>query len=290
MLFNPHHLNERVVRGIGKEERRMKEEMKFQWDAKDYAKHSAAQQSWARELITKLNLSGHESVLDIGCGDGKVTAEIAGYVPDGSVVGIDSSKEMVSLARESFPEETHPNLSFQVIDAKKLPFREKFNVVFSNATLHWIKDHKPVIAGIQESLRPGGRILLQMGGKGNAASILAALEEIMSEDNWKQYFSDFTFSYGFYSPEEYTVWVNEVGLHPVRIELIQKIMSYDHRDGLTGWVRTTWLPYLERIPEEKREEFITRLIDKYIERHPLDHEGKVHVDMVRLEVEAIKNP
>jgi trans-aconitate 2-methyltransferase len=267
----------------------MKEENKFTWNAKDYAKHSSTQQAWARELIAKLNLCGHESVLDIGCGDGKVTAEIAGYVPDGSVVGVDNSKEMIELASANFTKDKYPNLSFQVTDAGKLSFQEKFDVVFSNAALHWIKDHRPVIAGIQKALKPGGRILLQMGGKGNAESILSILEEMMSESEWSKYFSGFAFSYGFYEPEEYMAWISEAGLNPIRIELIPKIMPYDKRDGLAGWFRTTWLPYLEQVPEERREEFITRLIDKYIEKHPLDHEGKIHVNMVRLEVEAIKN-
>lgn len=267
----------------------MKEESKFIWDAKDYAKHSSTQQMWAKELIAKLNLRGNEAILDIGCGDGKVTAEITEHVPNGSVVGIDSSKEMIELASEHFAKDRYPNLSFQVVDAGQLAFQEQFDVIFSNATLHWIKDHKPVIAGIQKSLKPKGRILLQMGGKGNAASILAALDDIMSENEWKQYFSGFSFSYGFYSPEEYTIWISETGLTPVRIELIPKVMSYGKRDGLTGWVRTTWLPYLERVPETRREEFIKLLIDKYIEKHPLDNEGKIHVNMMRLEVEAIKN-
>ena len=266
----------------------MKDDNKFTWNAKDYAKHSSTQQMWARELISKLKLNGHESVLDIGCGDGKITAEIAGYVPDGSVVGVDSSKEMIELASEHFTKDKYPNLSFQVTDARQLAFQEKFDVIFSNAALHWIKDHRPVIAGIQKGLKPGGRILFQMGGKGNAEAILSIFEEMMSENEWNRYFSDFSFSYGFYDPEEYTVWISDAGLHPLRVELIPKIMSYDKRDGLTGWVRTTWLPYLERVPEERREKFITRLIDKYIEKYPQDHAGKIHVNMMRLEVEAIK--
>jgi trans-aconitate methyltransferase len=267
----------------------MNEENIYTWNAKDYAKHSLTQQKWAKELLSKLKLNGHESVLDVGCGDGKVTAEIAGCVPDGTVVGVDSSKEMIELARDNFAKDKYPNLSFQVADARHLDFSERFDVVFSNAALHWIKDHRPVIAGIQKSLKPEGRILLQMGGKGNAESILSILEEMMSESEWRQYFSDFTFSYGFYEPQEYTTWISEAGLHPVRIELIPKVMSYDKRDGLTGWVRTTWLPYLEQVPDEKREEFITRLIDKYIEKYLPDNEGKIHVNMMRLEVEAIKN-
>jgi trans-aconitate 2-methyltransferase len=267
----------------------MNEEKKYVWDAKDYAKHSSAQQTWARELISKLKLNGHESVLDIGCGDGKITAEIAGYVPYGTVIGVDSSKEMIDLSSANFTQDKYPNLSFQVADARLLAFQEQFDVVFSNAALHWIKDHKPVIAGIQKGLKAGGRILLQMGGKGNAASILSILEEMMSEKEWSRCFSGFTFSYGFYEPEEYTAWISDAVLNPVRIELIPKIMSYDTRDGLSGWIRTTWLPYLDRVPGKRREEFIARLIDKYIDKYPPDNEGKIHVDMMRLEAEAVKN-
>jgi len=267
----------------------MKEEKKFLWNAKDYAKHSSAQQEWARELIAKLNLKGDEHVLDIGCGDGKITAEIAGYVPGGGVVGIDSSEEMIELARERFVNDNNPHLSFQVCDAGDLPFRGQFDVIFSNATLHWIRDHKPVLAGIERSLKPGGRILLQMGGKGNAAAILSVVEELMVGDEWREYFTNFQFSYGFYGPEEYTKWINEAGLLPVRVELIPKVMSYDHRDGLAGWVRTTWLPYIERVPDEKKEEFITTLVDRYIMRNRSDNEDNIHVHMMRLEVEAVKN-
>jgi trans-aconitate methyltransferase len=267
----------------------MEENRKFLWNAKDYAKHSSAQQEWARELIAKLKLKGHERVLDIGCGDGKITAEIAGYVPDGGVVGIDSSEEMIRLARESFVNVRNPNLSFQVCDAGKLPFLDQFDVVFSNATLHWIRDHRPVIAGIQESLKPGGRILLQMGGKGNAAAILLVVEELMEGDEWKEYFTDFQFSFGFYGPQEYTTWISEAGLKPIRIELIPKVMSYDHRDGLAGWVRTTWLPYIARVPDERKDKFIATIVDRYIIKNQLDSENKICVQMMRLEVEAVKN-
>src|SRR5512133_3316891 len=134
------------------------------WNPSDYAQHSSAQQIWARELIAKLHLAGHERVLDIGCGDGKVTAEIASAVPRGSVVGIDNSTDMIGYAKAAYEA---GNLRFQVADAAALPFQAEFDVIFSNACLHWIYDHKPVLAGIRRSLAPGGRVLLQMGGKGN---------------------------------------------------------------------------------------------------------------------------
>ena len=109
---------------------------------------------------------------------------------------------------------------------------------------------------------------------------------MMREPEWAGYFEGFTFQYGFYGPEEYTRWLAEAGLKPVRVELIPKDMAHSGKDSLAGWVRTTWLPYTERIPEENRETFIREALDRYIDRHPLDTEGRTHVSMVRLEVEA----
>src|SRR5262249_40878831 len=115
-----------------------------QWNAQDYSKNSSEQQKWARELIEKLAIRGDESVLDIGCGDGKVTAEIASRAGRGRVVGIDRSQQMIDFAGAAFPSGAHANLSFQRMDASELSFDREFNVVFSNAALHWIVDHRPV--------------------------------------------------------------------------------------------------------------------------------------------------
>lgn len=257
------------------------------WNAEDYAGHSTAQQIWARELIAKLNLIGDENVLDIGCGDGKVTAEIAAQVPEGSVLGIDNSAAMIDLACRQFPSKANKNLSFRVEDARDLPFTDQFDVVFSNAVLHWIIDHKSVLTGISLALKTGGRFLLQMGGKGNAAELVVVLEQMMRENRWQSYFKDFKFPYGFYGPEEYQKWMKIVDLQPVRSELIPKDMAHDP-EGLAGWIRTTWLPYTQRVPEEKREVLIQELMERYINKHPADQDGKVHVGMVRLEVEGKK--
>lgn len=267
----------------------MNEKKQYRWDAKEYAKHSSVQQVWARELIAKLQLRGNESLLDIGCGDGKITAEIASLLPEGDVIGVDNSPDMVALARKHFPQSRHPNLSFELVDASHLRFEKQFDIVFSNASLHWIKDHKPVLSGIQKSLKADGRVFLQMGGKGNAEGILSVLDTITIEKTWKRYFSDFEFPYGFYEPAMYTQWLKEAHLVPLRVELLPKNMSYRDKDGLAGWVRTTWLPYTDCVPVHRREEFISRIVATYVEKSPLDNGGYVHVDMVRLEVEAKNN-
>src|SRR6188474_563268 len=108
------------------------------WDAEDYAKNSSQQAKWARELMDRLALRGEEWVLDVGAGDGKVTAELAGRVPGGRVGGIDQSAEMVQFARERFA--AAGNLQFRQMGAEKIEMTERFDVVFSNATLHWVRD------------------------------------------------------------------------------------------------------------------------------------------------------
>jgi trans-aconitate methyltransferase len=238
--------------------------------------------------MQKLDLKGSERVLDIGCGDGKVTAELASHLPAGFVLGVDNSKEMIRLARERYAgRDSH--LQFKVADARRLPFENEFDLVFSNAALHWVIDHSPVLEGIQRALRRPGRALLQMGGHGNAAGILSVLEELMSVQRWAAYFRNFRFPYGFYTPQQYTRWLQGANLDARRVELIPKRMLHQGAEGLAAWIRSTWLPFTQRVPEPQREAFIEELVARYIQDHPPDDRDRIEVAMVRLEVEAAKS-
>ena len=258
------------------------------WNAEDYERNSQAQQRWARELLAQLALQGSEDILDLGCGDGKVTAEIARLVAGGSVVGVDSYTQMIALAKGKYPIATHPNLSFQEMDASDLSFTNRFDVVFSNAVLHWVKDHKPVLEGLFKSLRVGGQIVLRMGGKGDAQGIIAVMDDLKQSKRWSRYFADFSFPYTFLGTEEYQSLLNEVGLTAKRVELIPKDMTHAGESGLAGWIRTTWLPYTSRIPHGMRDEFIQEVCANYLARVRPGADGLVHVAMVMIEVEAEK--
>lgn len=261
---------------------------KYQWNADEYAFHSAPQQKWAKELIGKLQLIGNEWLLDIGSGDGKITAEIASHLKNGKVVGLDNSKEMISLATKKFPATEYSNLSFQKQDAKALSFCQEFDIVFSSAVLHWVLDHRPVLKGIYQALKPAGRVVVQMGGKGNASRVVDVINEIMKDNKWKDYFVNFSFPYGFYSPTDYEPWLKEAGFNIISLELKPKTMVHETTEKFKGWLRSTWLPYLERIPEKLREEFIDVVTSKYLERNPPDNEGKINTGMQRLEFVATK--
>jgi len=258
------------------------------WDAHDYAQHSSAQLKWARELITKLHLRGDESLLDIGCGNGRVTAEIASLLPDGYVTGIDSSPDMIKLAENTFPHHIFTQLYFTRMDAREINFINRFDIVFSNATLHWVKDHNPVLSGIYRALKNKGRFLLQMGGKGNAADMVKTVESVMAKKNWRKYFTGYKFPYRFYDTDEYAKLIKETGLTANRIQLIPMDMVHGSKDELAGWFRTTWHPYSEKIPVHCRDEFINEVITTYLQKYPPEKDGQTHVNMVRLEVEGCK--
>ena len=264
----------------------MEKRSTYRWNPEDYSLHSKEQERWARELMAKLGLKGDERVLDLGCGDGKVTAEIARFLSDGSVLGIDSSPEMIEFAKSSFMDASK-NLAFLCVDVREMGFTREFDLVFSNAALHWVKDHGPVLVRIKKALRPGGRVVLQMAGEGNAATVVQTVSEVIGREPWSPFFEGFTFPYGFYGPDQYRAMVEEAGLVVKRLELIPKQMAHKGREGLSGWVRTTWLPYIERVPMEQRDRFIEDIVSAYGSSYP-PREGVFCLDMMRLELEAFR--
>jgi trans-aconitate 2-methyltransferase len=255
------------------------------WNPEDYAKNSDAQLQWARELRSNLNLLGNEAVLDVGCGDGKITADFAAALPQGRVMGTDSSVEMIDYAARTYLAD---NLAFNVVDARKLAFEEEFDLVFSNATLHWVDDHRSVLQGISRALKPGGRLVISCGGRGNAVDVLAVLAEVTALPAWREYFGDFRNPYFFYGDDEYAQWLPVAGLQADSLKLVPKDMTHLGADGLAGWIRTTWMPFTHCVPAEDRDLFIDNFLSRYLELVPMDDRGQTHVSMVRLEVSAHK--
>jgi trans-aconitate 2-methyltransferase len=260
----------------------------YTWNAKDYAVNSQNQLQWAKELIPKLKLQGNESLLDICCGDGKITSDLARCLPNGKAVGIDSSAQMIQLAQAAFPNIKNPNLRFRLMDARRLKFHTEFDIAFSNAALHWILDQKAVLTSVYRSLKQGGRILFQMAGKGNAQAVLEIFNELQLRPQWQRYFGGFKFPYAFLNSIEYRQLLAQSGLEAIRVEVLPRDMKFSNAEGMTGWVRTTWLPFTERVPAEQRDGFVKEIVNRYVAAHPADVDGTIHLAMVRLEVEAKK--
>jgi len=258
------------------------------WDPRDYAANSAAQLAWARELIAMLHLRADEHVLDVGCGDGKITADLARALPRGSAAGIDFSPQMIRFARKRFPRNKNPNLDFHVMDARRIRFAQQFDVLFSNAALHWVEDHLAFLRGAAAALKSGGRLIVSCGGKGNAHDVFLAARPVLRLKRWREFFRRMPRAYFFYAPEAYEKWLPRLGFKALAVRLTPKDAAYNGRAGFAAWFRTTWMPYTQRVPEALREKFIATVTERYVVNHPADDSGKVHVRMVRLEIDAVK--
>lgn len=258
----------------------------YSWDPKLYSSNSLAQKNWGFELLAKLHFKGNERFLDVGCGDGKLSAEIARNLPEGSVLGIDLSEEMITFARNHYPQEKFPNLAFMQINASELTFDSEFDVVFSNAVLHWIKAPETALKSFWKSLKPDGVFLAQFGGRGNAAEVFKIVDFMLEDEKWSSYFRDFVFPYGFYGPEEYGKWLKDAGFSIQRLELISKDMALEGEKGLFASIASTWHPYTQQVPQELKEDFIKELVALFVKSYPPDNKGYVHVQMKRLEIEA----
>jgi trans-aconitate methyltransferase len=253
------------------------------WNAEDYAANSSAQYEWGRELLERIPLQGHEHILDLGCGDGKLTALLAARVPRGTVTGIDSSTDMLALAQRHW---AGGNLSFRPMDMQVLGFEAAFDVVYSNSAVHWAADHPAILAGVHRALRPGGRLLMQAPGAGNCAGFVAAADSVRREERWREYFRDFRFPWCFVTADEYRQWLPAAGLVVDYLKPMNLDMCHADRAALAGWFRSTWMPYLDRVPAPQRDAFAEAVVEAYLARWPQDRDGSTHVAMVRLEVAA----
>jgi len=158
-----------------------------EFDGQRYRQTSAHQKEWGSRLISELALRGDESILDIGCGDGILTAQLADRVHRGNVTGIDASVGMIETARTN----QRPNLSFVRLDINATEYSAAFDLVFSNATLHWIKDHTKLLRLLHCSLKDGGALRVNFAADGNCQTWFRVARELIASDEFSGEFAGF---------------------------------------------------------------------------------------------------
>lgn len=258
------------------------------WDPADYAAHSAIQEAWGRDLLARLPLRGEERILDVGCGDGRLTAELARRVPRGFVLGVDAAPEMIAWARAHHPPEALPQLHFEHRDACDLNGLGLFDHVISNATLHWVTDHSAFLRAAAACLRPGGGLWVFANARGNAQVVFEALCQVMRRRPWRAWFRPVPRPWVFHEPARYETWLREAGFEGIRVAEVPRLERFPGAAELAAWLRTTWLPYTQRVPEPVRAPFIEAVVEEYLRRCPVGPDGSVSVAMRRLELEAVR--
>src|SRR4051812_705989 len=156
-----------------------------EWDAEVYDRVSDPQFEWSQEVIERLAAQPDETILDAGCGSGRVTEELVKR--SGRVIAVDASEGMIEKARERLG----PDADIRVVDLAELDLGEQVDAIFSNAVFHWIPDHDRLFARLHAALEPGGRLVAQCGGKGNVASLVRVIVEVAADERFEPHFRDF---------------------------------------------------------------------------------------------------
>jgi trans-aconitate 2-methyltransferase len=243
-----------------------------EWDAQVYDRVSDIQVEWSHEVIDRLALAGDETLLDAGCGSGRVTEDLVARLPRGRVIAVDGSEAMVERARERLG----PDADVRVADLAELDLGEQVDAIFSNAVFHWIPDHERLFAHLHAALGSGGRLVAQCGGKGNVASLARVLIDVVAQDRFAPHFGDFEGIWNFASAEETEDRLRAAGFEDVNCWLQEKLVQPEEP---LPFLRTVTLgPHLGRLPEELRDPFAQEVADAMGE--PLE------LDYVRLNIEA----
>ena len=217
-----------------------------------------------------------ERILDLGCGPGQLTAKIAERGAE--VVGLDASAEMIGQARQNYPQ-----LQFVLQDAAAMRFESQFDAVFSNAALHWMLDATAVAKAIARVLRPGGRFVAELGGKGNIAQIERALETVLP----RYYEGALPERRTFYpSVGEYTSLLENAGFEIRTALLFDRPTRLEGPEGMANWIRQFKWFYFEPLPREAQKKAIDDVIQ--ILRPALHREGQWYADYRRLRIASVK--
>jgi trans-aconitate 2-methyltransferase len=234
-----------------------------EWHANDYNHVSSLQQVMAEEQLSGLTLEGGERILDVGCGDGKITGEIAGRVPRGSVLGIDSSRDMIAFASSRFGPPVYANLRFEVADARRLPYRDEFDLIVSFNALHWVPEQEAALGSIRAALKPGGQALLRMVPSGRRECLEDVIEEIRHRARWSGSFAGFRRPYVHFAPEEYRALAEQAGFQVVRLHVVDRAWDFKTREAFVAFGRATFVEWTQHLPESEWETFIMDVLDRY---------------------------
>lgn len=218
----------------------------FEFDGDRYKAASKHQKEWGRQIIAELNLDGSERVLDLGSGDGTLTKEIAIRVPRGIVLGIDASEGMIEAAKKL----EGGNLRFERRNINTMDFDSEFDVIFSNATLHWIKDHRNLLVRCSQALKKDGYLRFNFAAEGNCAALISIIRQLMLEEQFKTHFPFFEWPWYMPGPAEYERMVREYAdFHEVRIweENADRLFN---QEELVKWIdHPSLVPFLKQISD-----------------------------------------
>ena len=237
--------------------------MATEWDAATYREVSALQEWLADKSLASLTLAGDERVLDVGCGDGRISAAIAARLPRGAVLGVDASRQMIEFASATFPPARCPNLRFAVADAARLDLATTHDLAVSFNALHWVSDLAAPLRGLRAALAPGGRALLRFVPAGPRPSLEDVIEEACQSPSWRAWFADHRAPFAHPTAASYAALAEAQGFTVERCAVMQEAWDFGSRAAFAHFSAATFVEWTRQLPEERRAAFIGAVLDRY---------------------------
>lgn len=232
-----------------------------EWDSNAYHRLSHPQLEWGMKVLNKLALRGDETVLDAGCGTGKLTAELLARLPKGRVVALDLSHNMLRLAREHLARQFPGQVSLIEGDVQALPFAEAFEGIFSTATFHWATDHQRLFRGLYRALKPGGWLVAQCGGGPNLSTVRERARVIACCPEFREFFAGWTEPWLYADDETTTQHLRRAGFVEVETNLEHSPAVLSDAEAYKQYLATVTLhPHMARITDALlRERFLEEM-------------------------------
>lgn len=235
---------------------------KYEFDGDKYLKASKHQKEWGRKLIEELNIKKNDYILDLGCGDGLLTKIMKDIAADGYVLGIDASEGMISKAKEY----ESSNLEFKQLNIDDITFENMFSIIISNATLHWVKDHKKLLLNCYNALKKNGILRFNFAGDGNCSNFFKVIKSKIQEDKYKSYFINFEWPWFMPSKQEYEKLIDNKKFDEFKIWEENADRYFLNEEEMIRWIdQPSIIPFLKCISDENikssfRDEVISEMI------------------------------
>jgi trans-aconitate 2-methyltransferase len=265
--------------------------LKYDWDATTYDHISDVIESWGHKTIERRKWKGNEIVLDAGCGSGRLTKILSIKVPHGKVFAVDFDLPMIRLAKENLAKIS--NIQFIKMDISEIELAEKVDVIFSNAVLHWILNHKKVFEHFWKILKPDGQLLVQCGGYGNLTKTLSILNKVRKSKEFYNYFCNnkgediWNEPWYFAKKEDTEKILQEIGFRNIQVFLENKEAKFPNKEDYFLFIKTIVLrPYLEYLLNDMLKDKFAKSVIQEIEANAKELQWKL--DYVRLNINAVK--